>query len=98
MFIPCGVDVLEYLRALYDAVCTPGVGESSQVQKMKKYLNYVGMGVEPTGKFLHDIRRVTTKADFFRVCAEHLDHDRPMAMEPFVLGLKGTDIMAGAHA
>ena len=81
--LPKGRDVLDYVRALYDAVCTPGVRESAQVQKMKKYLNYVGVGVEPTGQFLHDIRRVTTRADFFRVCEEHLDHDRAMPLEPF---------------
>ena len=79
---PAGRDVLAYIRSLYDAVCTPGVRESSQVQKMKKYLNYIGEGVEPTGLFLHEIRRVTTRADFFRVCLEHLDHDRPMPLEP----------------
>jgi tRNA-dihydrouridine synthase B len=50
---------------------------------MKKYLNFIGAGVEPTGKFLHDIRRVTTRADFFRVCEEHLDHTRPLPLEPF---------------
>jgi nifR3 family TIM-barrel protein len=81
--LPKGRDVLDYIRTLYDAVCTPGVRESSQVQKMKKYLNYVGVGVEPTGRFLHDIRRVMTRADFFRVCEEHLDHDEPMPLEPF---------------
>jgi hypothetical protein len=41
------------------------------------------VGVEPTGRFLHDIRRVMTRADFFRVCEEHLDHDQPMPLEPF---------------
>ncbi len=83
LFIPCGVDVLNYVRALYDAVCSPDVKESAQVQKMKKYLNFLGMGVEPTGQFLHQIRRVSTKVDFFRVCEEFLDHDRLMALEPF---------------
>ncbi len=81
--LPGGRDVLHYIRTLFDAVCTPGVREASQVQKMKKYLNYLAVGVEPTGKFLHDIRRVTACADFFRVCAEHLDHDRPLPLEPF---------------
>ena len=81
--LPTGRDVLHYITTLYEAVCTPGVRESSQVQKMKKYLNYLGVGVEPTGKFLHDIRRVDTCADFFRVCTEHLEHDRPMPLEPF---------------
>ena len=82
-FVPSGKDVLHYLRALYEAVKPPEVQELALVQKMKKYLNFVGVGVEPTGQFLHHIRRVTTEADFFRVCEEFLDHDRSMALEPF---------------
>ena len=90
--LPTGRDVLAYIEALYDAVCTPDVRESAQVQKMKKYLNYIGAGVEPTGRFLHDIRRVTTRADFFRVCEDHLGHDRAMPLEPFnpAVGAVGT--------
>src|SRR5262245_3747230 len=65
LFVPRGLDVLNYVRTLYDAVCSPDVRESAQVQKMKKYMNYLGVGVEPTGQFLHRIRRVTTKAEFF---------------------------------
>ena len=83
LFTPRGFDVLEYVRALYEAVCSPDVKESAQVQKMKKYLNYIAAGVEPTGNFLHDIRRVETKAEFFRVCEKFLDHDAPVPLEPF---------------
>jgi tRNA-dihydrouridine synthase len=82
-FTPTGHDVRAYVRALYDAVCSPDVREIAQVQKMKKYMNYLGAGVEPTGQFLHQIRRVTTKDDFFGVCDAFLDHDRPMSLEPF---------------
>src|SRR5438445_4168455 len=60
LFVPTGNDVLAYIRALYDAVCSPEVRELSQVQKMKKYMNYLGAGVEPSGQFLHQIRRATT--------------------------------------
>jgi len=95
LFIPRGTDVLAYVRALYEAVCSPAVRESAQVQKMKKYMNYLGVGVEPTGQFLHQIRRVTTTADLFRVCRHFLDHDRPMPLEPFPLALKDGDLMAG---
>jgi tRNA-dihydrouridine synthase len=95
LFIPRGVDVLAYVRALYEAVCSPDARESAQVQKMKKYMNYLGVGVEPTGQFLHQIRRVATTADLFRVCEEHLNHDRPMPLEPFPLALKQGDLMAG---
>jgi tRNA-dihydrouridine synthase len=98
VFVPTGQDVLNYLRALYEIVRPPGVGEESQVQKMKKYLNYVGLGIEPTGQFLHQIRRVTTEADFFRVCQDFLSHDQPMPLEPFALALKEGDVLAGEHS
>jgi tRNA-dihydrouridine synthase B len=95
IFIPRGLDVLNYVRALFETVCPAEMREAAQVQKMKKYLNYLGVGVEPTGEFLHQIRRVTTKEDFFRVSEKFLGHDNPMPLEPFDLGLKNTDIMAG---
>ena len=95
LFMPHGVDVLAYVRALYEAVCSPAARESAQVQKMKKYMNYLGVGVEPTGQFLHQIRRVATTADLFNVCEEYLNHDRPMPLEPFPLALKDGDLMAG---
>jgi nifR3 family TIM-barrel protein len=95
--VPRGRDVLDYIAALYDAVCTPDVPERAQVQKMKKYLNFIGLGVEPSGKFLHDIRRVTTRAEFFRACENFLSHDEPMPLEPFALALKETDVIAGEH-
>lgn len=94
---PRGRDVLEYIHALYEAVCSPEAREVSQVQKMKKYLNFIGLGVEPTGAFLHAIRRVMTKADFFRICAEFLSHDHLLTLEPFSLGLESHDILAGEN-
>jgi hypothetical protein len=62
---------------------------------MKKYMNFIGLGVEPTGAFLHAIRRVTTRDDFFAVCRAFLDHEEPMPLEPFPLALKERDVMAG---
>lgn len=95
LFVPRGCDVLAYIRALYDAVCSPEVREAAQVQKMKKYMNYLGVGVDAEGQFLHQIRRVTTQVDFFRVCEHFLNHDRPMPLEPLPLKLKESDVMAG---
>jgi len=92
LFMPRGLDVLAFVRALYEAVCPPEVSENSQVQKMKKYMNYLGLGVEPTGQFLHQIRRVATKADFFRICEEFLNHDRTMPLEPFSMAPKENDL------
>ena len=95
LFVPRGHDVLAYVRALYEAVCSPEVREASQVQKMKKYMNYLGVGAEPTGLFLHQIRRTTAKAEFFGICEDFLDHDQPMPLEPFRLQLHEADLMAG---
>src|SRR4029453_16530874 len=75
IFVPRGLDVLEYVRALFETVCPPEMREAAKVQKMKKYLNYLGVGVEPTGQFLHEVRRVTTREDFFGVCEKFLGHE-----------------------
>nr|MBA2623887.1 tRNA-dihydrouridine synthase [Chthoniobacterales bacterium] len=94
-FIPTGRDLLSYVRALYSAISTEAVRELAQVASMKKYMNFIGLGVEPTGEFLHRIRRVTTETEFFRTCTEFLDHEEPMPLEPFPLILKERDVMAG---
>lgn len=70
---------------------------SAPVQKMKRYMNFLGLGVDPEGRFLHDIRRVSAPDEFFRVRDTFLDHNEPMPLEPFVLDLKSTDVLAGAH-
>ena len=78
--LPVGREVLSYIRELWAAEIEPDVKESAQVQRMKKFMNFIGEGV--SGKFLHDIRRVMTAADFWRVCETFLDHDVPMSLEP----------------
>jgi len=79
---PSGRDVLGYIRTLYDSACDPEVREFSNVTKMKRYMNFIGAGLENGGTFLHAIRRATTCDGFFAICAEHLDHARPMALAP----------------
>jgi tRNA-dihydrouridine synthase B len=78
--LPTGRDVLAYIRDLWEHEITPGVKESAQVMRMKKFMNFIGEGV--SGQFLFEIRRVTTTADFFRICENFLNHDRPMPLEP----------------
>jgi tRNA-dihydrouridine synthase len=85
--LPSGRDVLDYIRTLWDAEATPSARESAQVQRMKKFMNFIGEGVESADGFLHEIRRVTTRADFFRVCEMNFDHDRPLRLEPAVAPL-----------
>lgn len=97
VFVPVGHDVLVYVEALYEAACSPLANEFAQVQRMKKYMNYLGLGVDAEGQFLHRIRRATTRAEFFSICREFLNHDQPMPLEPFALQLKAGDLLAGEH-
>jgi tRNA-dihydrouridine synthase len=78
--LPAGRVVLAYVHELWDNEITTGVKESAQVMRMKKFMNFIGEGVDE--KFLHGIRRVTTTADFWRVCEDFLNHDQPMPLEP----------------
>jgi len=78
--LPIGRDVLAYVHELWANEITPGVRESAQVQRMKKFTNFIGDGI--AGQFLHHIRRVATTVDFWRVCDEFLDHNEPMTLEP----------------
>jgi tRNA-dihydrouridine synthase B len=77
VFVPTGRDLLNYVRELYEAVKSPCLRIESHVQKMKKYLNFLAVGIDPEGQFLHQIRRVLTEADFMSVCERFLDHNRP---------------------
>jgi nifR3 family TIM-barrel protein len=80
--LPSGRQVLDYVRELFDAVTSPQVSEALRVQKMKKYVNFLGAGVDDSGDFLHQIRRAVSRSEFFRICEDFLDHDRPMALAP----------------
>ncbi len=95
--LPIGTEVLAYIDALYHAVQPETVCEGAQVQKMKKYLNFIGLGIEPTGAFLHKIRRATLKSEFFEICTEHLSHSNPMPLVPFNFNLPQTDVLAEEH-
>ncbi len=83
VFVPKGHDALEYIRRLFHAVTDEDAPQTSRVQRVKKHMNFLGMGVDPDGGFLHDVRRVRSEADFFSLCESFLDHDRPMPLIPF---------------
>lgn len=97
LYRPKGSDVFEYVTALFAMTEEFELPESSRVQAMKKYMNFIGLGVEPTGEFLHEIRRVQTSADFFRICERWLDHDELMTLDPYPLQLAAHDSLAGVH-
>jgi tRNA-dihydrouridine synthase len=85
VFHPTLADVRDYVERLFHATQTPEIPERAHVNKMKKYLNFVGQGVDPAGTFLHDMRRTETAADLFQVCDRHLlaGPHREFALEPY---------------
>lgn len=90
--LPTGRDVLAYIRELWENEITPGVPESAQVMRMKKFMNFIGEGISE--KFLFEIRRVATAADFFRLCENFLNHDQPMPLEPVPVAEAPLDLPA----
>ncbi|HEX2100341.1 MAG TPA: tRNA-dihydrouridine synthase family protein [Candidatus Synoicihabitans sp.] len=78
-------DVRGYIEQLYRATQSPEFPERAHVNKMKKYLNFVGQSVDASGAFLHDIRRVTSEAELFAVCDRHLlaEPNRVYSDEPY---------------
>jgi tRNA-dihydrouridine synthase B len=80
-------DARGYIERLYRATTVPDLAERYHVNKMKKYLNFVGQSVDPTGAFLHDMRRTETEAELFATCDRHLIADgaasREFAPEPY---------------
>ena len=78
-------DARDYVERLYRATQRPDLEERYHVNKMKKYLNFVGQSVDADGAFLHDMRRTETEAQLFAVCDRHLltDPSRDFALEPY---------------
>jgi tRNA-dihydrouridine synthase len=78
---PTGREVLAYLRALFETVTDDGFTEEERVHRVKKHLNFIGLGVEPRSEFLDGMRRTRSREALFEVCAAYLEHDRPMRLE-----------------
>ncbi|HZP59383.1 MAG TPA: tRNA-dihydrouridine synthase family protein [Opitutaceae bacterium] len=78
-------EVREYVERLYRATQAGDIPERAHVAKMKKYLNFVGQGVDPAGAFLRDMRRAETEAQLFAVCDAHLlaEPAREFSPEPY---------------
>ena len=86
VFAPTLGDVRSYVEDLYDTLATPGVPERSHVNRLKKFLNFVGAGVDPDGAFLKAMRHAQDAAGLFAVADTHLGGERAtrlFAVEPY---------------
>jgi len=72
IFRPTLANVRQYVDDLYEATTLPDRKGIYHVNHLKKFLNFVGLGVDTDGKFLHDMRRVKSKEELDVVCDRHL--------------------------
>ena len=47
--LPTGREVLAYIGQLWESQVTPDAKESAQVQRLKKFMNFIGEGVPAGG-------------------------------------------------
>jgi tRNA-dihydrouridine synthase B len=64
-------EVRDYIDRLYRTATAPTVSEQARVNHLKKYLNFIGQGVDPAGLFLKEMRLTRTESDLFAVCDRH---------------------------
>lgn len=72
IFQPTLADVREYIEDLIIATSHPDREGVYHINHMKKFLNFVGLGVDVDGQFLHDMRRAQSKDELDRICDRHL--------------------------
>lgn len=84
VFRPTLADVRDYIERLYRATQNAAFPERAHVNKMKKFLNFVGQSIDADGGFLHDMRRAESEAQLFSVCDRHLlaSPAREFSLEP----------------
>lgn len=80
--MPTLFQVRGYIEALYRESRDPAASEGNHVTRMKRYLNFIGAGIVEGDRFLFEIRRCATEAEFFAICDRHLSSDEPMPVEP----------------
>lgn len=80
-------DVREYVDRLWRATNAPDFDDQRHTAFMKKFLNFVGQGVDEEGLFLHEMRRCRSSKELFDVCDRHLIKNgldqRVFADEPY---------------
>lgn len=72
VFRPNLGDVRTYIEDLIVATSRPDIDGKHHINHMKKFLNFVGLGVDMDGQFLHDMRRAKSKDELDAICDRHL--------------------------
>ncbi|OIP72889.1 MAG: dihydrouridine synthase [Oscillatoriales cyanobacterium CG2_30_44_21] len=78
-------DVYGYIQHLFAITSREDLKEKSHVNCLKKFLNFIGTGIDDQGNFLAAMRLVQSKQQLFDLCDHHLltNPDLPFAIEPY---------------
>ena len=67
---PTGQDVLAYIQDLYDTLRYKTVSDEAHITRLKKYLNFIGLGIDPQGHFPYAIRQSRSENNISLILAE----------------------------
>ncbi len=78
-------DVYGYIQHLHGITERDSLRDKSHINSLKKFLNFIGTGIDPEGNFLREMRLVQSKQALFELCDRHLltHPDQPFAIEPY---------------
>jgi len=72
VFVPKLADVRKYVDDLWVVTGGDGLADRFHLPRMKKLLNFVGLGVDAKGGFLREMRLTKTGAELFAVCDKYM--------------------------
>jgi len=78
-------DVYGYIQHLYGITYQDDLREKSHINSLKKFLNFIGTGIDREGYFLAGMRLVQSKQELFDLCDRYLltKPEQPFAIEPY---------------
>ena len=78
-------EVRDYIERLRRITTAPTIPERARVNQMKRYLNFIALGVDSAGAFLNDMRHAQTETELFGTCDRYLlsKPDQEFALEPY---------------
>lgn len=87
VFIPKMKDLREYVEELYQNMMRNNPRIRKPDSRLKKFLNFVGAGVDKDGKFLHQMRRSRGIPEMMKICdffmLENENAEKSFSPEPF---------------
>lgn len=79
---PTLADLREYIDRLYRTTCDTDAPENARLGRLKKFMNFILPGLEPSGELIRRTRVATNEKDLFRACDEFMVSTLPFEPEP----------------